>query len=112
MGGGVQIDRQSRGIISISDLIDAVRIERDLFFDLLHRFKWRFIRPHCIDRVIPADGDAAAGSVAFKGARSLRRSPARINLSSLEATFLNRVQTRASIALLAEPVELARYCFS
>src|ERR1700688_1706180 len=53
---------------SLAELVDTVRVEGDVILDLRHRFKWRLIRPHRVERTIPASRNAVVGSVALVGA--------------------------------------------
>src|ERR1700688_928898 len=52
---------------SLAELVDTVRVEGDVILDLRHRFKWRLIRPHRVERTIPASRNAVVGSVALVG---------------------------------------------
>src|SRR6202035_2311334 len=52
----------------LADLVDTVRVERDVVLDLRHRFERGLIGPHRIEGAIPAGRNAEIGSVALVGA--------------------------------------------
>src|SRR5258708_7556011 len=54
--------------LPVADLVDTVRVEGDVTLDPRHRFKWGLIRPHRIERAIPASRNAVIGSVTLVGA--------------------------------------------
>src|ERR1700733_6388008 len=48
-----------------ADFFDPIRVESDVFLDLLHRFKRGLISPHRIDRAVPASRNAVIGRLTF-----------------------------------------------
>src|SRR6266851_1920430 len=52
----------------LADLVDAIRVKRDVILDLRHRFKRGLISPHRVARTITAGWNAVVGSVALVGA--------------------------------------------
>src|SRR3984957_1499859 len=50
-----------------ADLIDSIRVEGNVFFDLRGRLEWRFISPYGVDGASPANRNTVIGSVTLVG---------------------------------------------